>query len=155
MPKSSWSLSQALSSEQVLRLRCARERYPAFTELEQFVHCIVRRRPLLVLLFGSVATGRFTQHSDADVLVVFQRPVEWIDVYKCSAGRVQPLVRGLEEVLGEIERGNTLMIEALEDGIPLFDRVGTYERLQAACQKAKSKLGLVRQRWGWQRVAQG
>lgn len=40
---------------------------------------------------------------------------------------MQPLVWGLNEALGEIAAGNTLLIEALEDGIPLLDREGTYE----------------------------
>lgn len=154
MPKSSLSLPEALSSKQALQLARVQERYPAFAELEEFVQRVSVRKPLLVLLFGSLATGQFTQHSDADVLVIFNRSVDWMSVYECSAGRVQPLVRELGEALGEIEAGNTLLIEALEDGIPLLDRAGAYERLRCACWEAKRRLGLVRTRRGWQRAAQ-
>ena len=36
--------------------------------------------PVLILLFGSVAKGEVTQHSDADVLVVVAEPVDWLRV---------------------------------------------------------------------------
>lgn len=154
MPRSSLSLSRALSAEHEARLAHVQERYPAFVEVEEFVQRVAVRKPLVVLLFGSLATGQFTQHSDADVLIIFKRPVDWMAVYRCSTGRVQPLVRELGEALREIEAGNTLLIEAVEDGIPLLDRGGVYERLREACQEAKRRLGLVRERAGWRRMAQ-
>ena len=155
MPRSSLSLLEALSSEQALQLARAQERYPAFAEVEEFVRRVAVRKPLLVLLFGSLATGRFTQHSDADVLVIFDRSVDWMRVYECSGGRVQPLVREVDEALREIELGNTLLIKAVEDGIPLVDRAGVYERLRCACGEAKRRLGLVRTCTGWRRATQG
>jgi hypothetical protein len=136
----------------VQKLTRVRERYPGFGELEAFVRKVAWHRPLLVLLFGSLATGEFTQHSDADVLVIFNRLVDWMTVYECSTGWVQPLVWELGEALREIEEGNTLLIEAIEDGIPLLNRVGTYELLREAPERAKSLLGLVRVEQGWRRA---
>jgi len=46
-----------------LRLSRVRERYPAFGEVEEFVRKVAAQKPLLILLFGSLATGEFTQHS--------------------------------------------------------------------------------------------
>ncbi len=155
MPRSSLNLPAVLSSEQVLQIARVQERYPAYAEIEEFMRRVAVHKPLLVLLFGSLATGRFTQHSDADVLVIFDRSVDWMSVYKCSTGRVQPLVRELDRALREIESGNTLLIEAVEDGIPLLDRAGVYEQLRCACQQAKHWLGLVRERTGWRRATQG
>lgn len=151
MPSALLSLCAALSPEHQDRLRRVQERYPGFSELEIFVRKVAKRRPLLVLLFGSLATGEFTQYSDADVLVVFDRAVDWMRVYESSQGQVQPLVFAMEEALREIEAGNTLLIEALEEGIPLVDRAGAYDRLRRAAARAKSELGLVRVKGGWRR----
>jgi len=38
-----------------------------------FVATVRQLDPVAAVLFGSVARGDFTQHSDADVLVVFDR----------------------------------------------------------------------------------
>jgi len=89
--------------------------------------------------------------SDVNVLVIFAGLREWMEVCRCSRGLVQPLVWGLNEALEEIAAGNTLLIEALEDGIPLLDREGTHGRLRAAAEKAKGRLGLVREGSGWWR----
>ena len=40
--------------------------YPHWSSVERFVEQVRRLDPLLVLLFGSVTTGEFTQYSDAD-----------------------------------------------------------------------------------------
>jgi len=61
--------------------------------VECFVEQVRRLDPLLVLIFGSVVTGEFTQYSDGDVLVAFGHPVEWETVYACSDGVVQPVVK--------------------------------------------------------------
>jgi hypothetical protein len=151
MLKRSSILSKGLSAEQEQRLALAQERHPGFLELEEFVERLALREPLLILLYGSLATGEFTQRSDIDVLVVFSEPVEWMEVYSCSRGRVQPLVFELSRAIQELAEGNTLLIEALEDGIPLLDREGTYERLKCVAGEAKARMGLVRERRGWRR----
>ncbi len=152
MPSALSSLCTALSPEHRDRLKQLQERYPGWGELESFVGKIAKRRPLLVLLFGSLATGEFTQYSDADVLVVFDRAVDWMAVYELSWGRVQPLVYAMGEALREIEAGNTLLIEAVEDGIPLLNRADTYELMREVSERAKSLLGLVRVGQGWRRA---
>ena len=104
---------------------------------------------LLVLLFGSVANGDFTQNSDADVLVVFPKPVDWLEVYAYSDGLVQPLVKTLDTVINRVNQGDPFMCEIIEDGIPLSDKKDLYPKLQVAVKKAKKRWGLVRTPEGW------
>jgi len=70
---------------------------------------------LAVILFGSLATGEFTQHSDADVAVIFATPVDWMKLYRCSSGRVQPLVYPAEQFLQMINKANGLALEVCHD----------------------------------------
>ena len=70
-------------------------RYPHWPSVGRFVDGVKALQPLLLLLFGSVAKGDFTQHSDADVLAVFAAPTDWLAVYSYSDGRVQPVVKTL------------------------------------------------------------
>jgi len=62
--------------------------YPHWSSVERFVEQVRRLDPLLVLLFGSVTTGEFTQYSDADVLVVFEHPTACTS--DCSATLLPP-----------------------------------------------------------------
>lgn len=61
-------------------LRKAYLRYPNFELIERFRERVQGLGPVLILLFGSVGRGEFTQHSDANVLVVVAEPVEWVRV---------------------------------------------------------------------------
>lgn len=136
-------------NNQQSRLDLIRDRYPDFPEIKAFIEAIKREDPLLVLLFGSLATGEFTQYSDADVLTVFAKQTSWDEVYSYSSGVVQPVVKSIDEALHEIGAGNTFLIEAIEDGIVLFDTNDTYARLIYTARQAKQKFGLVRDSRGW------
>jgi hypothetical protein len=105
---------------------------------------------LLVVLFGSVARGEFTRDSDADVLVVFDRPVDWETVYADREGAVHPVIKTLEQVEEQIREGEPFFVEMIEDGIPLYDSDGLYQRLSRAVQQAKAAWGLERTSFGWQ-----
>ena len=61
-------------------LRNAYPRYPHFELIERFMDRVQGLGPVLILLFGSVAKGEVTQHSDGDVLVVVAEPVDWLRV---------------------------------------------------------------------------
>ncbi|PYJ68670.1 MAG: hypothetical protein DME76_11545 [Verrucomicrobia bacterium] len=75
MPETLSDLPTASLPELGARLSLLRERYPHVDELQQFVESVSRLHPLAVILFGSLATGEFTQHSDADVAVIFATPL--------------------------------------------------------------------------------
>jgi len=108
-----------------------------------------RRRPLLVVLFGSVARGEFRQGSDADVLVVFEKPVDLDVVYADREGAVHPVVKTLEQMDKFIREGEPFYIEMIEDGIPLYDADGEFKKLSRLVRDAKIAWGLERDSDGW------
>jgi len=112
-----------------------------------FVKGVETLRPQLVLLFGSVATG-FTQRSDADVLVVFERQTDWLDVYRYSQGIVQPIVRTIAEVENLIRAGEPFYIQAFLEGVFLAGDEQTYKRLRVLVDEAISAHDLVRTKHG-------
>ncbi len=117
--------------------------------VERFVEQVRKLRPALVLLFGSVATGEFTQHSDADVLVVFQQPVSWEAVYACSDGVVQPVVKTWSELETKLKAGEPFYCEIAEDAQVLFDADGVYEQLKRLAATSRQDWGLKRTSSGW------
>lgn len=123
--------------------------YPHLDELTTFVKGVEALRPRLVLLFGSVATGEFTQRSDADVLVVFEHERDWLEVYQYSQGMVQPIVRTISQVEGLVLAGEPFYIQAFLEGIFLAGDRATYERLRSMVEDAISAHGLVRTERGW------
>jgi len=100
-------------------------------------------------LFGSVARGDFRLDSDADVLVVFSKPVELAQVYQDSDGTVQPVVKTLDQMDKFIREGEPFYIEMIEDGIPLYDSDGQYKKLSRLAREAKAAWGLKRTKGGW------
>lgn len=123
--------------------------YPHLDELTTFVSGIEALKPQLVLLFGSVATGEFTQRSDADVLVIFNHPTDWLDVYRYSQGIVQTIVRTIAEVENLIRAGEPFYIQAFLEGVFLAGDEQTYKRLRVLVDEAISAHGLVRTKHGW------
>ena len=49
------------------------KRYPHRNELELFINRINKEDLKLILLYGSLAKGMYTQYSDIDVLCVFDK----------------------------------------------------------------------------------
>jgi predicted nucleotidyltransferase len=127
--------------------------YPRRSSIERFVERAKPLDPVLVLLFGSAATGEFTQYSDADVLVIFERPVAWETVYACSDGTVQPLVKTEDELTAQIAAGEPFFCEIVEQGEVLFDADGVYERLCRRVAAARRQWGLVQTPGGWRWAA--
>ncbi len=130
-------------------LRSTYRDYPHIASIESFLAGIEPLQPALVILFGSVATGDFTQKSDADVLVVFDEPVEWQEVYAHSDGWVQPVVKTLAEVSDLLMAATPFFCQIIEDGVVLRDRDGLYNHLRDLAEEAKSRQGLVRSAEGW------
>lgn len=131
--------------------KLAYRRYPHLGEIEAFVEGVKALKPRLILLFGSVAKGDFTQYSDADVLVLFDEPIDWLDVYRFSQGMVQPLVSTRLEVEARIRDGDTLFIQVLKEGVVLFEEEGASRRLLGLAEEAERRHGLVRTERGWRR----
>lgn len=114
-----------------------------------FVKGVKALDPSLVLLFGSVATGEYTQRSDADVLAVFDRPVDWLEVYTYSQGMVQPIVRTISEIERLVRDGEPFYIQAFLEGSLLHGDEATYRRLRTMVEEAITSHGLIRTERGW------
>lgn len=117
--------------------------------MERFLEGVRQLDPLLVVLFGSLATGDYTPSSDADMLVVLRRPVEWETVYACSDGVVQPVVTTWEELIAQLEAGEPFFHEVIAEGIVLLDAEGTSDALRRRAADAARRLGLERTPHGW------
>ncbi len=149
MPETLSDLPTASLPEAGVRLSQLRERYPHVEELQQFVKCVSRLQPLALILFGSLATGEFTQHSDADVAVIFATPVDWMRVYRCSSGRVQPLVYTAEQFLQMINKANGLALEICHDGWILAGDAAFLRHLKETFAEVRHRCGLEKTKTGW------
>jgi predicted nucleotidyltransferase len=106
-----------------------RRQWPLLRELRAALRTEPNVR--LAVLFGSQATGRGSERSDVDVLVVLSDP---------SAARVAELAGRLERHVGrdvqvvrlqDAERSPSLMVDVLEHGRVLVDRDNIWPRLSS------------------------
>lgn len=78
-----------------------------------------------IVLTGSLAKGRYTGTSDADILVVADNvPANVLERYTIYAEPkmpidVEPRVYKTEELITKIRQGDRFVLESLETGIPL------------------------------------
>ncbi|TFG01427.1 MAG: nucleotidyltransferase domain-containing protein [Promethearchaeota archaeon] len=119
-------------------------RYPHLNDLKVFLKRIEKEKPELILLYGSLAKGTFTQFSDIDVLCVFD--LEFSDLrerflhsYKYSDGIVQPKTLSYKEFKEGVIHGNSFLYSILKDGIILYSRI-PLEDLEAWMEKGKENL---------------
>ncbi|MBC7225891.1 MAG: nucleotidyltransferase domain-containing protein [Thermoflexales bacterium] len=122
---------------------------PQRASVERFLERVRQLDPLLVVLFGSLATGDYTSSSDADVLVVFREPVDWETVYACSDGVVQPVVTTWEELIAQLDAGEPFFHEVITGGTVLLDAEGVGDVLRRRAADAARKLNLERTLSGW------
>jgi uncharacterized protein len=127
----------------------AYRRHPRHRDLDAFLERVRVFDPDAVILFGSLARGDFTQHSDADVLVIASPIPDWVEVYACGEGWVQPVVRTLDEVLHLVGLPEPFYLEILEDGILLLEWDGTGETLRQSLAAAKQRHAVRRFPGGW------
>jgi len=149
MPGTLSNLPIAPLPEAGARLSELRERYPHVDELKQFVESVSDLKPLAVILFGSLATGEFTQHSDADVAVIFATPIDWMSVYRCSSGRIQPLVYTAEQFVQMINKANGLALEICHDGWTLAGQPAYLRQLKETFAEVQHRYGLEKTKTGW------
>ncbi len=108
-----------------------------------------------VILFGSRARGDALDDSNYDVLVGLRgedgrRFVDRLGVFQdTETGKCDVFAYAPSE-LAEMERDdNLLLLEALADGRPLFDR-GAWARMRERFQHRVTGRALVRTRLGWE-----
>ena len=117
-----------------------------------------------LLLFGSYARGEASDGSDVDVLVVM-RGLKGLkvrgDVYSILAKHVGRPLTLIDVDLADISRDDLevtpLLLNALYDGIIVYDRFGVLERLKLKTIELIRKANLMRYRtpdgkYGWKRA---
>ncbi|HDN63109.1 MAG TPA: nucleotidyltransferase domain-containing protein [Candidatus Bathyarchaeota archaeon] len=117
-----------------------------------------------LLLFGSYARGEASDRSDVDVLVVM-RGLKGLkvrgDVYGILAKHVGRPLTLIDVDLADISRDDLevtpLLLNALYDGVIVYDRFGVLERLKLKTIELIRKANLVRYRtpdgkYGWKRA---
>ena len=96
--------------------------------------------PVSAVLVGSYARGDFNEWSDVDVLLIGQfegRPPERVERVRAPPGfEVIPLTP--EEAVRAAEKGNPLLVEAVERGVVLRDDLGVLEELKRAVERGRS-----------------
>jgi len=119
-------------------------RYPHLNDLKIFLKRIKKEKPELLLLFGSLVKGTFTQFSDIDVLCVFN--LEFSDLqerflhsYKYSDGIVQPKTLSYNEFKERVIQGNSFLHSILKDGIILHSKI-PLDDLETWIEKGKKNL---------------
>jgi len=117
-----------------------------------------------LLLFGSYARGEASDRSDVDVLVVM-RGLKGLkvrgDVYSILAKHVGRPLTLIDVDLADISRDDLevtpLLLNALYDGVIVYDRFGVLERLKLKTIELIRKANLMRYRtpdgkYGWKRA---
>lgn len=142
-----------MQPEYLSGLKARLSNYPNLHKLERYLRELEIEGPLLVILFGSLVRGEYTQFSDMDVLVIFDRLPDWKErfriVYRHSDGSVQPFAYTWEEILHMLEAGNTFIFEAIEEGAPVWDKGGYWQRLTAHSREIGDRYKIERVKDGW------
>lgn len=105
----------------------------------------------LAILFGSFATGLWTESSDIDILIVADELSDNIwDNYAILKERfVQPFGISTKMVQNEIESLNFIILDALEYGIILHKDQSIYDLIKEKLEHVKKRYGLFRTAKGW------
>lgn len=119
------------------------QRYPHLGELERFLEKIDKEYLKIILLYGSLSKGRFTQYSDTDVLCVFDYSFSnmkerFMISYKYSDGLVQPKNISLKELKQGLLEGNSFLHSVFAEGLLLYNTIPKDE-LEKWIEKGKNK----------------
>ncbi len=98
-------------------------------EISSYAHDVAAKfDPERVILFGSYATGKSTENSDVDLLVVMEhsgRDVEQAFEIRRAIKRNFPLdliVRTPSEVRRRLKKNDTFLTEICREGKPIYER---------------------------------
>lgn len=112
----------------------------------------IKKGAVLVVLFGSRATGDFLKDSDIDLLIVspnLQAEVRdrALDFFSDTLP-VQPFLLTPAELKERIEQLDFLIFDAFEDGIVLYSKMDM-GRVKDMLHKSKERFKLRRVKDGW------
>ena len=101
------------------------KRYPHLNELKSFVERIDKENLKLLMLYGSLAKGSYTQNSDIDILCVYDKHFatmkeRFLVSYKFSEGIVQTKTISYRELEEGLQEGDSFLLGIFNHGIILF-----------------------------------
>ncbi|MBN1356367.1 nucleotidyltransferase domain-containing protein [bacterium] len=124
--------------------------FPRTQEIEDFVVNLTREMdPLMIIMFGALPRGDYTFNSDVDVLLIFDEPVTWNEVFVYSKGVVQPIAKTRDNFITHLKKGNAFFIQIMEEGIILHAKEGTLENFKEIAAETIGKLKMDRVEKGW------
>ena len=102
--------------------------YPHLHELDVFIERISVSDPELLLLYGSLTRGEYTQYSDIDVLCIYDRTFSshkerFMISYQFSDGIVQPKTLTLKELRNGLLEGNSFLHHVFTEGYIISSRL--------------------------------
>jgi len=127
-----------------------------FEELRDLAEKLKDYGVRLVVLFGSVVRGDYTEESDVDVLVVADRlPSDPRDAYEVVKrvvdARVQPTCFTTSSFLKKLRSESTFIMEVLEDGKIVYADAEFLEEVLAVYREVRARW--VRRGRTWERGA--
>ena len=133
-----------------------KKRYPDFPRLqavESFVQGVSKNMdPLLIIMFGSLPRQDYTFNSDVDVLLIFDRPVTWNEIYAFGGGVVQPISKTKDDFINQLKRGNAFFIQIMEEGIVLYSKEDVLSDFKGVAAETITKMKMSRVERGWDDV---
>ncbi len=124
--------------------------YPKLKDVEDFVTRITAdKHPLLIVLFGALPRRDYTHNSDVDILLIFEEPITWNEVYTYSNGTVQPISKTRAGFAKHLKKGNAFFIQILEEGIILHEEDGILEEFKSLAAQTIGNLKISRVQRGW------
>ncbi|WP_448591592.1 nucleotidyltransferase domain-containing protein [Thermoflexus hugenholtzii] len=138
MPGGSWSSCNK-----------AWESSPQASAIRSFLERIRELEPDAVFLFGSLARGDYLDTSDADLLVLFSRPIPYIEVDRRAHGNLHVLVETWGKVWRQVQEGEPFYLEIVLEGCLLEEREGRGRALIEAAEETARAMGFRRTPGGW------
>lgn len=133
---------------------------PYSKEIKAYCERVVEiLKPRAVILFGSMATGKYGLASDIDIVVVCENfPDNFLErlraLFELNSGTapIQPFGYTPDEFLKMLRRRHPTALYAVADGKPLYDD-GFFAEAKRVFERVKTELGLVRIDHGWEAKA--
>ena len=129
---------------------------PRSTSLEKYLNELFKEKGnsiVSIILFGSMARGDYTKYSDYDLLIIISSDKlnfkdRLLEFSKFSDGWVEPLVYTEEEAAQMFRDFNVLILDALKDGIVIYDR-GFWDKLKESFNALLRKGVIAPKACGW------
>lgn len=124
------------------------DNYPHINSLLDFVVKIEKEESLcIIILFGSLVRGDYTQYSDIDVLCVFDKSFasdkeRFLQSYQYSNGLVQTKTLSLQEFEQGLKNGNSFLHLIIEEGVIIHSKI-EQETIKSWMGEGKSKANKI------------